>query len=181
MQISSKRESILKAAADILARNPGASFTELAPAIGISRATLYRHFAQREELIRALAMYALHEYDKKMNLIDKQNLPPLEKLKALLGALLPMGEQFHFLSKEWEAIDDPEIADIYNRQSDGLVRLIQAAKDDGSIAQDTPTAWIVQALEALIYAAWESVEAGDIARNDAPSLVYRTLMEGFGV
>jgi len=157
------------------------SIAELAAAIGISRATLYRHFAQREEVIKALAMYSLLQYDKEMNLIDIQNLGPTEKLRAMLDVLLPMGEQFHFLLQKWEVIDDPAIVDIYNRQSEELLRLIQAAKDEGSIALDIPTVWVARSLEALIYAAWQSVQTGDIAGKDASLLVYRTLMDGFSV
>lgn len=178
--MTAKREAILKAAADTLARNPSVSFTELAPAIGIARATLYRYFEKREDLIRALAIYVLHEFDKQMEQIKRHDKRPMETLHALLEALIPIGDQYHFLSREWDVLDDPEIAGIYSRQTGEFTSLIQAAKDEGSLARDIPNHWILNVMEALIYTAWASVESGDLARNDAASLVYRTLKKGLG-
>ncbi|MEV4256927.1 helix-turn-helix domain-containing protein, partial [Spirillospora sp. NPDC049652] len=47
-------EEILGAATRHLNAEPTASMAQLAEAAGVSRATLHRHFASREDLLRAL-------------------------------------------------------------------------------------------------------------------------------
>ena len=170
---------MLKAAAAVLAKNPNAPYGELAKAIGVGRATLYRHFSKREDLIRELGLYSLRQIDKEMEAIDFKNLKPLEILYAVLEVLIPMGEQFHFLSREFSLAEDKEIARIYQRQMEELEQLIQFAKQAGDIAQDMPETWIARVIDSLIYTAWAAVEDGDLARSDAVGLVYRTLTAGF--
>lgn len=43
---------------------------------------------------------------------------------------------------------------------------------------DIPNAWVSTAIDMLIWASWSAVESGDIARNDAAKLAYRTLTQG---
>jgi len=42
------------------------------------------------------------------------------------------------------------------------------------------TAWIVQAFDYLLMAAWESVRAGDVTRAQAADLAWQTLTCGLG-
>ena len=48
------RERLLEAAGRLLAQSPTATLADVAAAAGVSRSTLYRHFARREELIAAV-------------------------------------------------------------------------------------------------------------------------------
>ncbi|HZA88966.1 MAG TPA: TetR family transcriptional regulator, partial [Solirubrobacterales bacterium] len=48
------RERLLIAAGRLLAQSPTATLADVAAAAGVSRSTLYRHFAGREELIAAV-------------------------------------------------------------------------------------------------------------------------------
>ena len=47
----SDRETLLRAAADFLGRRPNATQDEIAAAVGVSRATLHRHFAGKPTLL----------------------------------------------------------------------------------------------------------------------------------
>ena len=52
---------LLRAAADFLGRRPNATQDEIATAVGVSRATLHRHFAGRLALMEALDELAVTE------------------------------------------------------------------------------------------------------------------------
>ena len=52
---------ILAAATRALAEDPKASMSDVAVASGVGRATLYRHFASRDELLGAIRLQALGE------------------------------------------------------------------------------------------------------------------------
>ncbi|QCC76588.1 TetR/AcrR family transcriptional regulator [Nocardioides daphniae] len=49
------REAILKAAAEAMLDNPQASIAEVAERAGLTRATVYRHYADRDALLQAMA------------------------------------------------------------------------------------------------------------------------------
>ncbi|MFQ2879925.1 helix-turn-helix domain-containing protein, partial [Mycobacterium sp. MS3] len=55
------REHLLRAAAEVVSRRPNATQDEIAVAVGVSRATLHRHFAGREALFEALDRLAISQ------------------------------------------------------------------------------------------------------------------------
>ncbi|MYB34208.1 MAG: helix-turn-helix transcriptional regulator, partial [Gammaproteobacteria bacterium] len=57
------RAAIIDAAVGVLARNPDASLATIAEAAGVGRATLYRHFPGRNDLIDAISRQAIEETD----------------------------------------------------------------------------------------------------------------------
>ena len=177
--MAASKEKILSAAIAALARKPDSTYSELAVAIGIGRATLYRHFPRRDALIREICLYSLRKIDTELMPIFAQTMTAMDALYAMLEKLIPMGERLHFLSREYAVMEDEEIARIYARQLEALRQMIAWAKQEGGIAMDIPDAWIARVIDSMIYMAWEAIEDGDIARNDAAELVFRTLTTGF--
>ena len=51
------RRAILDAAMSVLADNPSASLSDIAAAAEVGRSTVHRYFAERTELIKALAVH----------------------------------------------------------------------------------------------------------------------------
>ena len=173
----SSREAILEAALQVLARNPAASLGTIAEAAGVGRATLHRHFASRQDLMRELALMSIREIDDAVSGLVNEVESATELLRRLFEAIVPLGDRFHFLAREG-AVDDPDIDRELERQYAELAATVEAAKGEGSLDGDVPTAWIVYVIDALIYAAWSAMAAGDIARRQAPELSFRTLVSG---
>ena len=172
------QQAILEAAAAVLTANPGASLARIAEEAGVGRATLYRHFSSREDLVRALAMESIREIDESTADLESRARSARHALELIFAAVAPLGERYHFLTRETGLLDDPELACETKRQAAAINKLIEAAKAEGSIAREVPTAWVAAAFDALIYAAWSAVEEGSIARNDAGGLAFRTLLDG---
>lgn len=172
------KEALLAAAATTLSKNPGASLSEIAAKAGVGRATLHRHFPARDDLIRELALESLRQTDAATAEIPFETIAAAEGLRRVLEAVVPLGDRYRFLTQEPAAAQGPEIAEAYGRQLAGLAELAEAAKAEGSLAPEVPTAWAVAAFDALVYAAWSAVDDGAVARRDAAALAFRTLTDG---
>lgn len=172
----SAREAVLDAAAAVLASNPSAPMSAVAEAAGVGRATLYRHFPTREALVRELALEAIERTDAAVAPILEQGLSSEDTLRGMFEAIVPLGDRFHFLANE--RVDDPEVAEQIRRQTREMEEFVEIAKSDGLFAPGLPTAWIVAAIDALIWAAWDTVREGTVAPRDAASLAFRTLTRG---
>lgn len=175
---SKSEQAVLAAAAAALAQNPGASLREIATQAGIGRATLYRYFPSREVLVRELAMAAIIAIDQVTAEVSAQNLPTDEALLEFLKGVVPLGDQFHFLVTETSAYQDPEVKVAYERQLNELDAFVTKLKQDDVIASEVPNAWVTVVIDSLIWAAWSAINSGDLARNHAARLTYRTLLKG---
>ncbi|WP_231634010.1 TetR/AcrR family transcriptional regulator, partial [Streptomyces clavuligerus] len=80
------RERVLRAAAALLARKSTATMDEVAKAAGIGRATLHRHFAGRDALVRALEEFGLRELEAAVEEARPDEGSAPEALRRLIGA-----------------------------------------------------------------------------------------------
>lgn len=174
----STRLALLDAAATTLAQKPGASLNDISKSAGVGRATLYRYFPNRDELLRELTIEAYERSEQAFAAVRVQGKSSVETLRDLIAALVPLGDRYHFLLSAPTFEDDPQIARFYEQQSLSWEELSEALKCEGVVAADVPTAWVVAAIEGLIYTVWTSVHDGYIARRDAADLVFRTLING---
>lgn len=160
-------------------RNQSATLAEVAERAGIGRATLHRHFAGRRDLIRALALIAIAEMDEAVDAACAGLEKVEDRLRAALGALIPLGDRHGFLARE-PLEDEPEIDRAFARQMKELEAEIEAAKAEGVFDPAIATAWIREAYDHLLYAAWECVDAESLTKTQAADLAWRTLMNGVG-
>jgi AcrR family transcriptional regulator len=174
------REAIIEAAFQVLGQDPAASLAEVADRAGVGRATLHRHFKGRDDLMVALASTAMLELDEAVDAATADAPSYTEALRISLAAIIPLADRQWFLSRE-PVEQDPGVMAGYQRQLKELADAIDAAKAEGCFSPDVPTSWIVQAFDHLIYAAWESVRAGEATADQAAALAWRTLTIGLGV
>ncbi len=79
------RQALLDAARTLLARDPQASLNDIAAAAGLSRRTLYGHYATRDDLIDALTRQGIERLGR---LIDEvQQSDPAVRLAAIADAI----------------------------------------------------------------------------------------------
>jgi AcrR family transcriptional regulator len=178
MNYSKSTSRLLDSAAAVLALDPSATLHDIAEGAGVGRATLHRHFPSRRDLVRTLTLDALYRLEAATSHIDDMAETSGEALQLLVAAVVPLGDRYRFLTSEPLRHDDVEIRVVYDKRHSRMTDLAQALKAEALIAPEIPTAWVVATIDALIFAAWEAVEAGDVARRDAPALVYRTLVSG---
>lgn len=169
---------ILEAAARLLVVDRGASMERIAGAAGVGRTTLHRHFRNRDVLVRAIALDAMEECEAAIAKARPEEGSAREATERLFEALIPVGERYHFLLAEAQLEDDPELGSAEKRIDAPIRDLIERGKGDGTFRVDVPSAWVLQAMGALLFAAWEGVRDGQLAPRDTPGLVTETLLSG---
>jgi AcrR family transcriptional regulator len=90
--------SILEAAARVLAEDPAASVQEIADAAAVSRPTVYRHFANRDELIDAIRLEAMAQAGEALDAAAASSEPAAEALERLIGDLAGIVARYPLLA-----------------------------------------------------------------------------------
>ncbi len=173
------RDAIIEAAFQVFGGNPGAALAEVAERAGVGRATLHRHFKGRDDLMVELARTAVRELDAAVEAATADAPSYGEALRISLEAIIPLASRHWFLAREPVETDAGVMADHEHRMQE-LADAIDAAKREGCFGADVPTAWIAQAFDSLVYAAWEMIRAGDATPGQAAALAWRTLTTGLG-
>ncbi len=172
------KDSIIEAAIQVLASRPSASLSEVAESAGVKRVTLHRLVGTREELLKEIAIQSLEEMDQACTHAAEGAKTAIAALRAIVAALVPVGDRCHFLwSQDW-VWEEPRVAKKIAKQNMELFALLNLAKAEGSISPDIPNAWISAAIDAVVFAALTTSRAGDIAVNDSAALAVRTLFNG---
>lgn len=71
-----------------------AQIEDIARAVGVNRAIIYRHFSGKEELFSLTVVSYLDDLRDRMTATDDPALPAPERLRLLCAAFLDFGEQF---------------------------------------------------------------------------------------
>lgn len=171
-------DSLLNAAVATLGANPGASLQEIADAAGISRATLHRRFAGREELILAISEWAIGQLEGINDSVELSGLRGRAAIEALLESAIQLAPKIGFLISEHSLECNQKFMNRVDTAQQHWHRLIEDGQRLGEIRVDLPSRWIADAIEGLMLAVFHGVRRGLTAPNDALRLVRITLLDG---
>ena len=173
------KETIIEAAIEALAANPAISLAQIADSAGVKRVTLHRLVGTRDDLLQEIAIRSMAEMDEVCSEAAKGATTAIAALKAIVEALVPVGDRCHFLWNLTDVWEEPNVAKEAARQDQEMIALIDLAKAEGSISAEFPTPWILASMMSVVYTALHTARAGDIAVNEAGQLAVRTLFDGF--
>lgn len=131
-----------------------AQIEDIAQAVGINRAIVYRHFSGKEELFALTLVSYLDELHEAMRAADDAGRTPAARLETLVGAFVDYGLTYPAFTDCAQALmrrSGPELLDEISESA--LFRLgrgisgclavlqeaLQAGVDDGSFRVDDPT------------------------------------------
>ena len=173
------RRMLIDAAIELFLINPGASMQDVAKSAGVGRATLYRQFKTREDLILELAIESLEITNQVLQPVRDANLSARDSLEQGITAVMQVANRYHFILMLWNiAGDDQRLSKIYDQQLEELSNLIDTAKQEGSIDTSLSTSWIVHLIDSLVYAGWWSVYSKELTANQAGEHAAKTLFAG---
>jgi AcrR family transcriptional regulator len=173
------KAALLDAAVEVLVADPSASLSEVAEAAGIGRTTLHKHYATRDDLLRAVGHRAIDRWEQVISAVALAEADD-GGLHALAEAMISVGPYLAFL---WRNPLFDHSADIGQRsktvESQALA-ILERAQKQGLMRADVPGYWLLHTFYSLVYVAAESIYDGDLAPRAAPDLVVSTFLRGVG-
>ena len=173
--------AILQAATNVLTARPEASVEDVAQAAGVSRQTVYAHFASREALLNAVIEQATAEVSAAFETAGLDEVPPAEALIRLLNAGWQVSARYPFLWKNMPAVSPDEDLDRHGPVVERLHEIIQRGQESGDFDRSVPATWLIAAGMAIGRAAQDEVKAGRMTIEDATRAVNLSFFRLFGV
>lgn len=172
------REQVLKEAAALLTRRATTSMDEIARAAGISRATLHRHFAGRDALIKALEEQGIAQFAQAIDRARLAEGDAAGALRRLIDETEPVAGMLAFLSTENQLFEGGEINAGWLELDARISALFRRGQEEGDFRIDLSPAWLTEALYGLIGAGAWAVHEGRVARNDLNHSIAELLLGG---
>lgn len=165
------RTRILDHAAKLLAADPDASMVQIAEASGVGRATLYRHFASREEVIEALRDRAFGRAQAvivdALTHEDHDGKGPTERLRHLIAELLGLDDPYGLIADQ----DPHHHREAREAFEHTMLPLIEEAQRAGELTSEVSPLTIGLAFEGLMLSANRGVTHEEITPEEAIRLV----------
>jgi AcrR family transcriptional regulator len=170
-------ETILDVAADLLAvGGEPPSMADIAQAAGVGRATLYRHFPTREQLLLALSASARDATAARLAEADLDAVPVTEAIARVARVVAAGGSKYAALISRFGALG---LAGDAEQQIDARLRaLLQRGLDDGTFRGDLTLTELLFLFGQLLQAAARMTAEGQAGVEKAAALVTTVFLQG---
>ncbi|MGI5453215.1 TetR/AcrR family transcriptional regulator [Streptomyces sp. CA-249302] len=172
------RDHVLRAAAALLTRKSTATMDEVAKAAGISRATLHRHFAGRDALVRALESLGIAECESALDTARADQGPAAEAVRRFIRAIEPSAALLAFLYTENQLFEGGQQNAGWTRIDDRISALFRRGQESGEFRIDLTPAWLTEALYGLLASGAWAVLEGRVASKDFTFMITELLLGG---
>ena len=170
--------AILEAAARILARQgQAATISEVAAEAGVGRATLYRYYRTREQLVSALWEAALAEVDERLSAARLEQVAFEEGVARVVQAIASVGEHYAVLLREQSREELERGREVLG---DRVSALLERGQESGALRGDIPLALIAEMFGGMVLAGLrEALERG-LEIEEARAAVVSVFLNGAG-
>ncbi|MEU9098813.1 helix-turn-helix domain-containing protein [Streptomyces sp. NPDC048361] len=172
------RDQVLRTAAALLTRKATATMDEVARAAGIGRATLHRHFAGREALVRALEELGIRELEAALDAARLEHGAASDALRRMVAEVEPVAGLLAFLVTENQLFEGEQQHEGWARIDARVSTLFRRGQEQGEFRIDLTPAWLTEALYGLIGAAAWAVQDGRVATKDFQYMIVELLLGG---
>ncbi|MFE2043964.1 TetR/AcrR family transcriptional regulator [Streptomyces sp. NPDC059477] len=172
------RDHVLRSAAALLTHRATATMDEVAKAAGISRATLHRHFAGRDALVRALETLGLGECEAALDRARLADGSASDAVRRLIREIEPAAGLLGFLVTENQLFEGEERNEGWERLDARISALFRRGQDSGEFRIDLSAVWLTEALYGLVGSAAWAVMDGRVAAKDFETMIVELLLGG---
>lgn len=167
---------LLAALALALVDQPRASLQELARAIGISKATLYRFCRTREQLIERLMQHCTQVFSDAIRDANLDTAAVPDALRQLTASHLEHRELTAFLMYYWkDALRDPCIEEGWDASLDAF---FLRGQQEGLFRIDIPAPALTEIWVSMVIGLVDAERRGRVARAGLPGLLERAFLQG---
>src|SRR5213596_305542 len=168
--------AILDAAAHALSEHGrSANMADVAEAAGISRATLYRYYPDREALLDALAAQALADAGSRLADAGLERAPVEEAIERIVRALTAVGDRYAVLIRE-QVEADPD--DIERLVAAPMRAVFARGIESGLLRQDLPAEVLLELFGGALVAALKLTERGRLGLEEASAAAASVFLDG---
>jgi TetR/AcrR family transcriptional repressor of mexCD-oprJ operon len=173
------RAAILAAGRDVLSSRPDAGLAEVAAASGLTRTTVYAHFASREDLLEELLRAAIDETVRSIDDGQPGTGPADDALlRVVAGSWRSVGAHAELLDGAARALGE-RATQLHAAVQDRVLDLLRRGRREGTFRSDLPERWMLTTYFALVHAAGRDVALGALDPAEAGQALARTLLSAF--
>jgi AcrR family transcriptional regulator len=170
---------IIETATRVLAEDSGASMQEVARRTGVGRATLYRYYGCREDLLRAIRVQALRECREALGGVPVDEGSAIDALEQVVAALVPVLDRYRVLADAGPPDrSDPEQAALAEEVEGPLIRIIRRGQERGELTPELTPSLALEVIVGVLRAARRGIVSGEVTADAAPPLAFRLLIDG---
>jgi TetR/AcrR family transcriptional repressor of mexCD-oprJ operon len=170
--------AIIDSAAALLAERGGAaSMEEIATAAGVGRATLYRYFRNREELLEAMAAASVRELAARIAEAHLDAVPFDEAVARLARGIIATGSKYVALNTDGTRRSS-SYPDIQLKVLDPMRALFRRAAADGTLRADLPPDVLVDLFSGLVTGALDATATGRRGIEETAAAVTAVFLRG---
>src|SRR6266581_655110 len=168
--------AILDAAAHALSEHGrSANMADVADAAGISRATLYRYYPDREALLDALAAQALADAGSRLADAGLERAPAEEAIERIVRALTAVGDRYAVLAREQVEGDPDEIERLVAAP---MRAVFVRGLESGLFRQDLPADVLLELFGGALVAALKLTQHGQLGLEEASAAAASVFLNG---
>lgn len=169
------REAILQATLSTLNEIPRASMGDIAVAAGVSRGTLYSHFAGRRALVGAALRRVMSEANTTLTGLDPA-LSPEDSVAALVAnSWRVLGDMAGLLAAVGGDLSPPELRRLHQESADRIRTLMMRGRRDGTFRTDQNVNWQMESIYAIVRAGASLTRSEDRSWTDPADAIVATV------
>src|SRR5918999_851466 len=173
-------EAILDAAERLLERGSEPTIVAVAGEAGVSRVTVYAHFATREQLLESVVERTVQRTTKALDAVEPERGPPLEALNRVIDiGWRDLDRNNAIAQAAGEQLTAEALRQAHETAHRRLSKLVDRGRRSGDFRTDVPAEWLVTAFHALIPAAGDDVRAGRMRPGPALKALRTSLHDVF--
>jgi AcrR family transcriptional regulator len=168
--------AILDAAAHQFAEaGPAASMGDVAATAGVSRATLYRYFPSREELLAALAAEAVADAGARLADAGLEHVPFVQALERIVRALVTVGDRYAVLAHDHVRPDPAEVERVLGAP---IRAVFDRGAAGGELRDDLPVDVLLELFGGVLTSALKLAGQRRLGLEDAAAAATELFLDG---
>jgi AcrR family transcriptional regulator len=168
--------AILDAAARVFSESGGpCNIADVAAEAGVSRATLYRYFPDREALLHALAGQALADIAARLADAGLERAPVEEAIERIVRALIAVGDRYAVLIRERVEVDPAEAERLLGTP---MRAVFARGIESGLLRQDIPAEVLLELFGGALVAAVKLTGKGRLGAEEASAAAASVFLDG---